>query len=534
MKKKYRYIVLMLLTIIFVSCATARQQTGQLKDVSPFDYGLARAKTGIERYNVLLKTHQAAVSGGVNVDYSGIDTIKLEIPAKAEQIPLTYYNDFNGCVFVIKNTARHFYLFKFLNEGRSIKIDKRSIDVGEYRKYKELNRGRALLIIEDENLWVDNRKGYSYGHTRKDIQLIENRVARNEVVMPYNNKYSRPQCKFLSLDDTPLVVKDISINRSQECLYVTHIFQIEGWDNVRISNVIINTPENKLHGDHAISISNCTNVTFDNVHIEGTYSHENGYGYGISLNNVWNFKATKLYGNGKWGVFGNNNVNNVTIEDSKINRFDIHCYGRDMSFKNVEFFDLYNQYSSVYGTIKYDNCTFTDFIPVLNGGSYNSFVGHEVIMTDCTMNASPGKNVLFKFSRLNERPNTRHELSQKCLPNVKIKGLNVNLKGGADVFYLFWSSASGENISGMDGISEILIEGLTINQDVEKQFKELILSNINVQSVQPINCEIRDVKVNEASVETKVTKGNHQIRLKTNINVKGGRVRLNNANALKQ
>jgi hypothetical protein len=91
-------------------------------------------------------------------------------------------------------------------------------------------------------------------------------------------------------------------------------------------------------------------------------------------------------------------INTALIEDSKINRFDIHCYGRDIAFKNVEFFDLYNQYSSVFGTISHDHCTFTNFVPVLNGGSYNAFVGHDIVFNDCVFNATEKKNCFIKLS----------------------------------------------------------------------------------------------------------------------------------------
>ena len=67
---------------ILTSCAATGHVNGGKKDVSPFEFGLAKAKTGEEQYDVLLKTHKAAVSKGVNVDYTGIDTIRIEIPAK--------------------------------------------------------------------------------------------------------------------------------------------------------------------------------------------------------------------------------------------------------------------------------------------------------------------------------------------------------------------------------------------------------------------------------------------------------------------
>ena len=72
-------------------------------------------------------------------------------------------------------------------------------------------------------------------------------------------------------------------------------------------------------------------------------------------------------------MFGNNNINTALIENSEINRFDIHCYGRDISFKDVVFVNLYNQFSSTFGTIRFDRCTFRHFTPVLYEASYNSY-----------------------------------------------------------------------------------------------------------------------------------------------------------------
>ncbi len=517
----------------FVSCG-AINKVGHKKDLSPNDFGLAKAKTGTECYEVLLRTHQAAVAAGVNVDYSGIDTIRLEIPTKPSRIPLTQFNDFKGCVFVVKNTSKACYLFDRRNDGATISIDKRLIDKGDFRSVDALKRGRHLLIVEDENLWVQQRKGHSYGHPRKDMLLVENGVAKNSVVMPYDNEYSKPKCTFVKLGKEPLVVKNISIVRDSNCTFLTHVTNIAGADDVRFENVSIKTPESPLTDDRGISIYNCTNVRMDNVRIEGTYSHTDHSGYGVFLNNVWNYKSTNMYGKANWGIFGNNNVNVARIEDSQINRFDIHCYGRDISFKNVSFFDLYNQYSSVYGTIQYEKCTFTNFVPVLNGGSYNSYVEHDVIFIDCIFNATPRKRFLIKVGNLNDAPNERHELAQKCLPNVRIKNLTVNLQDGEEHFYIFYGKIADRPELSIGYLSQITIDGLTINPSGETPVKLMALSNIEIGTKAPVDCQIKNVTVNNPQTKSLLGSSRPSVQLKSNLTVKGGKIQLKNTKGISQ
>lgn len=527
-----RTIILCIIAVFDISSCGIIDRVDQKKDLSPTDFGLAWAKTGIERYEVLLKTHKAALAAGVNVDYSGLDTIRLEIPSKPSRIPLTQNNDFKGCVFVVKNTSKTCYLFGHRDEGTPISINKRLIDEGDFRSVDTLKRGRYLLIVEDENLWVQKRRGYNYGHPRKDILLVENGVAKNSVVMPYNNAFSRPKCRFVKLGKEPLVIKNIKVERESDCFFVTHVANIAGADDVRFENVSLHTPESPLNDDRGISIYNCTNVKMNNVRIEGTYSHTDHSGYGIFMNNVWNYTATSMYGSANWGVFGNNNINVAMIEDSQINRFDIHCYGRDISFKNVSFYDLYNQYSSVYGTILYDKCTFTDFVPVLNGGSYNSFVGHEVKMNDCVVYVTPTKNYLFKISRLNESTNARHELAEKCLPNVRINNLVVNMTRGAESFYVFNVTSSGKSISDIGYVKRISINGLTINSSGEKPVKRLLLSNLKIVTKAPVDCRMENVVVNQPFTEYLRGGGRLSVQLKANLSVVGGKIQLRNVTGI--
>lgn len=527
-------LTLILCTPFQTSCSATGRMSGGKKDVSPYDFGLRTARTGIERYEVLLRIHRAAVKAGVNVDYRGIDTIRIEIPEKPSRIPLTQMNDFKGCVIVVKNTQKSCWLFERVEKGTPVTVSARMIDAGDFRAVDLLRRGRCLLVIEDEDSWVANRKGYSYGHTRKDVLLIENGVAKNKVVMPYGNKYSKPKCTYVKLSGNPFVVKNLTIIRDKGCWFVTHVANISGLDDVRIQNVRLHTPESKMNGDTGLRISECANVTLEDVYIDGTYSQKDKYGYGVNMNNIWNFKAVRMYGRANWGVFGNNNINTARIEDSQINRFDIHCYGRDISFENVEFFDLYNQYSSTYGTISHKNCTFTNFVPVLNGGSYNSFVEHEVVFYNCVMNATKDKYFLCKLSHLDEQANARHELAEKCLPNVTIKNMEVNLTGGAKEFLLFRCSSGGKNLADIGGISKISINSLTINSDGNTTVKGVTLSNVKVQTKKAVDCQMKDVIVNqpEQNFLTKAFFG--KATVKANMTLKGGKVMMKNVRNLKQ
>lgn len=414
------------------ACTTARDLS-KGKDVSPYDYGLKTAKTEIERYEVLLKVHRAAVVAGVNVDYSGIDTIRLEIPTNPSRIPLTNYNDFKGCVFVIKNNSKNTYLFNKTINGNSVEIDKRLIDSGDFRTHNFLNQGRYLLIIEDEKPWVQNRRGYDYGHKRKDILLIENGIAKNAVIKPYNNIYSSPKCSYVKLEHNGLVIKNLIIERDPSCTCLTNIVSVAGHDNVLIQNVCLYTPPNDLVNDRAFTINNCTNVILKDLQIEGTYSQKNYSGYGVNMNNIWNFKATGLHCNGNWGIFGNNNINLVNIEDSQINRFDIHCYGKDVVFNNTTFFNLYNQFSSVFGDVKFYKCTFKDFVPVLIETSYNAYTEFDLTFDNCIFYSTATKNYLIDIGGFDGENNPRYELSEKKLPKIHIKKLkNISLETGKE------------------------------------------------------------------------------------------------------
>ncbi len=249
---------------------------------------------------------------------------------------------------------------------------------------------------------------------------------------------------------------------SSTCM--TRCFLIENQNRVTISNVIINTPVNALYGDAAISLQNCTNSLLKDIVINGTYSQLKRYGYGIMFNNLWNTTILRLKGDGKWGIFGNNNVNVAHLKDCCINRFDIHCYGRDIDFENCTIFRLYNQYSSIYGKISYRNCVFDAAIPCLLTSSYNAYTPFDLFFENCIMKMTSLNDGIIYIMGIPKQENERFELAKKCLPNIKIDNCQIEFKEPLKECYIFKSDTQRLPIS-FGYISQIVLNKIDISSD---------------------------------------------------------------------
>ena len=433
-------------------------------------------------------------------------------------MPLSLYTDFCNCIFNVTNVQKDVFLFEAVQQGVTIRLSGEEIDRGTVSLKKcGLEKGSYLIVINDENPWVENRSGYRYGHIRKDILFLDKGRIVNSVVSPYNNLFSSPKCEAIKVRKEPFVFMNLTVNRQKESTAITNIINLSGYNNVQIRKVSINTPASTLHADRAIKICNSTNVTLDHIIINGTYSQVEESGYGIYLDNIWNFQGHNIFGNGKWGVFGNNNLNVVTVSNSKINRFDVHCYGRDMSFKNVHFFNLYNQFASVFGSIFFEDCFFDNSIPLINGTSYNAYVGYDVYFKNCTMNATDGKNYIMKLGMNDGIVNKRKELGQQCWPNIHIDQFNVNLSDDIQHFYIITNKESN-SAREIDYLSEIEVNGLTVHSD-NSRFRGVWLSVLPLRTKKMVKCHISDVSWERLSE----TKTNTQSAKTLQIKVTGNR-----------
>ncbi len=474
--------------VFFTHGCAVMQQSGCKHTINPLQYGLNEAKTGEERYYVLKKTHDEAQKLGVGVSYYGIHEIKLEIPKGAKPIPITHYTDFAGVTFQVKNIQKDLYLFSLSAKLLPVEITGQEIDKRDFSNNDVLRTGLKLLIVNDSTPWVENRAGHNYGATRKEVMLIRQGYSRNGPVQSYCTSSSKPVGYFCDVSKSKKTVfKNVTLNRTNNSTAKTNLVKIENHYDVELSNITINTPDGSgLYGDRTIYIINCYKITMCNISINGTYSQtgeaEYGqkFGYGISLNNTYDFYARNIYARANWGVFGNNNVHKAVLEDCDINRFDIHCYGKDISFLDCNFVDLYTSFASVYGLISYKNCTFTGCRPLLTGNSYNAYVGYDVYFEKCTFNLGKKNNSIIDFSGFCVTENTRPELKEKCLPNVEMIDCTINVTDDMDKWYIY-NTTKAKNYDGCFGyLSNVVIKGLSTNNNKVKL--EIFSKKINTKN----------------------------------------------------
>lgn len=80
---------------------------------------------------------------------------------------------------------------------------------------------------------------------------------------------------------------------------------------------------------------------------------------------------------------------------------------------------------------------------------------------------------VYRMSGLGTEVNERHELAEKALPNVRIRNLVVNLTEGADYLYLFYTKLSAKNVKGLEYLSDITIDGMTVVEDGKMVMKNV-------------------------------------------------------------
>lgn len=388
-----------------------------------------KCRNGADSLNALAEFHKRFVNKDVTIVYPRNLVIHLSVTERSQTIGLSKQTDFNGCTFIVDNRSKNHYLFAITYPeatAKPIEISKKDIDKGDFSKHPIFQGNSHLLLIKDSNPWVKNREGYNYGAIRSDILLIEDGKALNRATTLYDTPSSNPECKYIEADFTEKKFANLTFIRSARSTAITNLLLVQFQNNISIENVSIKTPpisgRHPHEGDFCINVQNCTNITFRVVTIDGTYSDYNKYGYGISLDNVWSSSFIRLKAKAQWGIFGNYNINTATLEDCDINRFDIHCYGRNITFRNCTFrntlndINTYNQFSSVFGTILFENCRFLHFHPVLHESSYNAYTDYDLAMRNCYMELDRNHDSIIRAGKLENATNSRPELQEKCLP----------------------------------------------------------------------------------------------------------------------
>ncbi len=478
--KKWIFVnVLLLITTIL---------NAQNDSLTPKMFGLDKAKSDVERYYILYKMHKSANLFNKPVSYNGIGELDIEIPADARPIPLNGSCDFQHLVLNVTNNSKAIYLFSFTQSTDTIHVSKEQVDNGDFSDIARMDSASAyLLILQDDSVWVNQRQGHSYGHTRKDILLVDKRHALNRTIMPYNTEETKLSARICPATRDVKLIANLTINRADSNQYKTYCFDVQNQCNVDMSNITINTPPNDFYADAAIRVNNCANVRLRDIVINGTYSQTDHYGYGVSMDNVWRSTIVNMKARANWGIFGNNNINEVELDSCDINRYDIHCYGRNVMMRNCTFSNLYNQFSSVYGNVVFDHCVFKNHIPVLLESSYNAYTPFDLYFYNCTFSINSKRNYLVDARDLTNKQNTRPEVAAKNLPNITMIRPTLILTDDVSKFYMihFSSVSYMKNVGHINHIDIDLIS-------VRGGKIQLKICNKDFQHASPIRFPLRN------------------------------------------
>ena len=448
--------------------------------LNPKDYGVLEAKTGTEVYAILSKVHNEAVKKGIGVTYEGVKQLYVEIPKTPVDIPLGSYTDFAGCEMTVKNDAVLTYLFGMKEASHPVELSKKNIDRGNFTKYKSLSSGLYIVSVEDENPWVAERRGFGEKVIRKDLFLVENGKSKSRPIAQYNNKNSNPKAVYYIATPEKKIVKNLKFVRLSESKQMIWLLRVQGINNLEIDNVEIDTPETDIIGDCAITILDSSNLTMNDVRINGTYSSTVRWGYGIMMNNTWNSTFRNMHCDAKWGVFGTNNTNLVHIYDSDLNRFDVHCYGRDIYCVNTVFRNLFNRVTSFYGVLSYEGCRFINFVPMNFDQSYSAYTPFDLVFRNCDIEADSKRPYLIWGGSLDRSGfSVRKELKTIVFPNIEIRNMTVSSPREIDKWWIYYMGSC-------QGLTKVKMESLTIDSLRLVNIREMVWSNCNLKTAKKL------------------------------------------------
>lgn len=381
----------------------------------------------VSEYKVIFKS---------NNNYKPLD---LEVPYDNCFVVLKHpvEIDFNNLAINIvnhTNTKWMFYFRHFDNDKKEdIIVTPWEVDTMNNGVPIRNVKGRKLLIIKDLCRWTRRTdSGDLRDIWRKDAILIEDGILQNKPVAPYDNSSSAMSYYYYDLGTQPMILKNLCFKRMDETSNVIGLVSVCGQDNVIFDNIeVVKNVKNPVSEDKIFDIQESYNVVLSNININDTYSSEHAYGYAFAFDTITNLSMYNINAYGMWGVMGTNNLNNVLIKDCELNRFDIHCYGRDVRIINCTFknekckTNNYNQLSSFYGTICFDKCTFINFQPLLFEPSFHTYTGFNLIMNSCVWQGNTDTATIINAGRLEDNKNVvrRKELTMTCWPNIYINDL---------------------------------------------------------------------------------------------------------------
>lgn len=415
--------------------------------------------TQIESYTSLKSAMESYRSQGITkVNFpalQGTGVKSYTIPSGSSFIQLPPQVDFKNWTIEVTNANTSavplFSIEKWSNERiTDYHLTKADVDRGDFKASPELCSGRKLLILTDQKEWTYRTDTNDTGpFLRHDIITLNDGVPENRTIAPYDTPSTALSYYYYAANNDPVIIENLTFKRHRDpgSYGIAKLIRLDGKYDVTFNNITVGFIESSgtigKTADLCFEIYNCAHVKFTDITVNGTYSATNAYGYAFYLDNVYDTSFHNVYAMGLWGVIGTRNLNRSYLKDCTMNRFDIHCYGRDVrcvgcTFKNeLSTAQISNDYSSFFGTLHYEACTFKKTIPVFLASSYHAYSGFELVMDSCTLDYPNTDNAIIKAGYVETPDKKRPEFQKINWPNVHIINLRLTNFSSNPTFYLF-------------------------------------------------------------------------------------------------
>ena len=367
--------------------------------------------------------------------------------------------DLSGSTILVKDNNCE-GMYQIVNDTETVygytkKIDKSYLRQGtsQFPMTDNSLPANCVIHMSDGNAWATrNDAGHIYTENRYELMFHHAfGICSGSLIADWNNDNTKLTFNYSKYNERTLIIKGCKIRIETTGNIYMCIFDCRRHNTI-IKDVFIDAkPSSIISGtskfkNAPIQLKDCYNIKIENVsgtNIAGNESTHSGSGYTLRLINVYKCVLDNININGFWGATGMNCVKDITIQNSTLNRIDVHMYCTEINVRDTTIYDWGMCFGYGTGTVTANNVKFINlkrpnmgnrFLIELNN-TYGNFFTGDITLRDCEMITDGNDMSIVKINFINNNTPTRSEVK---LPNVNIYNLKaINISSDNATLFMF-------------------------------------------------------------------------------------------------
>ena len=428
--------------------------------------------------------------------------------------------DLSGSTILVKNNNCE-GMYQIVNDtetvyGYTSYVDKSYLRQGTCQFPMTDNSLPANCVIHmtDKNAWATrNDSGNIYTENRYELMFHHAfGICSGDLVADWSGDDTNLTFNYTKYNNRRLTVRGCRIRLESTSTIYCCLFNCIR-HNTLITDMFIDTKPSSITAGSTsfknaiIQIKDAYNTEISNItgtNIAGTESTRNGSGYVIRLINVYKCVLDNLNLNGFWGATGMNCVKDITIQNTTINRIDVHSYFSDMNVRDTTIYDWGVCLGFGSGSFTANNVKFVNLERPNMGGrclvdlnnTYGNLFSGDITLRDCEMITDDNDMSVIKLDFIDGNTPTRATVR---MPNINIHNLKaINIGSTEASLYMF-------NINGTSDFSSATTK---IGRANYYKFEDISFNNLS-----NVNQDIR-------FIWDSTTKDMYQDDVRTDIKIK--------------